>query len=220
MLRVWLPIYRSSSDLAGICSLLKEINLDIVIEKWKEKSRWRRRRNKLLKAITLPAEGEILDLSCSDGQFLELVHSLKPRLKLFGTDISEEKINDAKKAYGWALFSIENVYSLDFPNRTFDAIFCNMAFHHYDQPEKMLSESKRVLKDGGTIYFMDLFPKNKISQIVYNLRACDEDYHFEKYYTLGEFKKLTIENNLKIDRVALLSLLPRLIVFELKNNHK
>ncbi len=190
------------------------------MEKWKEKSKWRKRRNKLLKAITLPTEGEILDLSCSDGQFLDLVHSIRPRLKLFGTDISEEKIKDAKKEYEWALFSIENAYTLtlNFPNRTFDIIFCNMAFHHYDQPIKMLCESKRLLKDSGTIYLMDLFPKNKISQIIYNLRKCDEDYYFERYYTLKEFEKLTSKSNLRIERVVPLSPLPRLMVLELKNS--
>ncbi len=188
-----------------------------MIEKLEEKSKWRKRRNKLLKAITLPIEGEILDLSCGDGQFLELVHFLKPRLKLFGADISKKKIEDARNEYGWGLFSIENAYSLNFSNRTFDAIFCNMAFHHYDQPIKMLSESKRVLKDNGTIYLMDLFPKNKASQIIYNLRGCNEDYHFERYYRLEELEKLCDKNDLRVDKVTSLSQLPRLMVVELKN---
>ena len=76
----------------------------------------------------------------------------------------------------------------------------------------MLSEANRILNSSGTIYLMDLFPKNKISQILYNLRGCNEDYHFERYYTLEELKKLTRESSLRINRATLLSPLPRLMV--------
>jgi len=190
----------------------------IMIEKWKEKSKWRKRRNKLLDTVQLPERGRVLDLSCGDGQFLELVHLSRPILGLVGVDISEEKIKDAQKEYGWGSFAVKNAGSLSFPNKSFDTIFCNMSLHHYDEPIKMLSEAGRVLKENGNMYIMDLFPKNKISQAVYNLRGCNDDCHFEKYYTLQEFKKTISVANLKMNKAVLLSLLPRLMLLELKLN--
>ena len=186
------------------------------MEKWKENSKWCQRRNGLLDAITLPEEGNLLDLSCSDGQFLEIIHAQKPKLKLTGIDISEERIKDAKKKYAWAHFSVDDVRSSRLPYKNFDTIFCNMSFHHYDNPLKMLSESKRLLKETGSLYIMDLSPKNRVSQIAYNIRGCNDDYHFEKYYTVEEFKKLAISTDLTIVKSIVLTALPRLVVLELK----
>lgn len=188
-----------------------------MIEKWGEKSKWRKRRNKLLETISLPTEGQVLDLSCGDGQFLELVHLLKPGLKLFGLDISEGKIIDAKNEYAWINFTLGSADLLSFNDHVFDVVFCNMALHHYDNPLKVLSESRKILKTGGSMYLMDLFPKNKLSQIIYNVRGCDEDYHFEKYYTLNELRRLAATSNLKMHKTTLLTTLPRLVVVELRH---
>ncbi len=186
------------------------------MEKWREDSKWRKRRNKLHSVISLPISGSILDQSSSDGQFLELMHLSHPKLKLYGIDISKQKIDEAKKECQWGCFSEQSAYSLSFSNKTFDAIFCNMSFHHYDHPLKMLMESKRVMKDKGSIYVMDIFPKNKVSQFFYNLKGCNDDFHFEKYYTFNEINELSRICKLVIHKITLLTLFPRLMVIELK----
>lgn len=184
--------------------------------KWGEKSLWRKRRNILFKTISPPEQGNVLDLSCGDGQFLELLHSHKPSLKLWGIDMSQEVIKSASAEYPWASFSVSQANTLNFPDGTFDVIFCNMAFHHYQQPRTILENLKRILKKGGIIYIMDLFPKNKASQVIYNWRGCNEDYHFEKYYTFKEARELAEVTNFSIRSLSL-TFIPRLQVLELQH---
>jgi ubiquinone/menaquinone biosynthesis C-methylase UbiE len=182
--------------------------------KWAENSKWRKRRNKLLNTITLPNEGSVLDLSCGDGQFLELVHLQKPNLKFVGVDISEEDINKAVADYGWASFAVSAADHLNFLGNTFDAVFCNMALHHYVKPAEVLEEIARVLKPGGRLYILDEFPRNFLTQLIYNLKGCDADYHFEKYYRNNEIKKI-LGPNLTLKRTSKLSFFPRLQVLEI-----
>jgi ubiquinone/menaquinone biosynthesis C-methylase UbiE len=183
--------------------------------RWAENSKWRNRRNRLLKNIDLPNEGSILDLSCGDGQFLELVHLQKPDLKLVGVDISKEDIIKATEDYGWASFTVSVADHLNFSDSTFDVVFCNMALHHYVRPAEVLGEVARVLKPGGRLYILDEFPQNFLTQVIYNLKGCDADYHFEKYYRNKEIEKL-LGPNLVFKKARKISFFPRLQVLEIR----
>jgi ubiquinone/menaquinone biosynthesis C-methylase UbiE len=178
--------------------------------KWPENSLWRKRRNKLLSSIALPEEGIVLDLSCGDGQFIELIHKIKPNLKLYGIDISEEVIKKASEEYPWATFSVSSSTQTNLHDKKFDIIFCNMAFHHYDAAIKTFIECNEKLAHNGKLYILDLFPKNRASQLVYNWRGCNDDYHFEKYYTFSEIKKLAKQAKLNLISQKVLTRIPRL----------
>lgn len=164
----------------------------------------------------LPQEGRVLDLSCGDGLFFELVHRLYPKLNLTGVDSSVEEINKAQAQYTWAWFLVSNVEQISLPKHCFDVIFCNTSFHHFKDPLKMLSEAKRVLKNNGVIYIMDTLPKNRLSQILYNWRGCPAPYHFEKYYTLPEIEKLVNVSGLKTVKELKISFFPRSLALEIR----
>lgn len=187
------------------------------MQKWRINSKWRKRRDNLLQIIKLPDQGFTLDQSCGNGQFLELIHKMRSNLQLFGIDIDKENIDGAKKEYKWGNFSVQNSYALDFSDNKFDLIFCNMALHHYEDPVRMLRESKRVMKKKGSIYILDIFPENKIIQFFYNLKGCNDNSYFEKYYTVKELQKLVSFCDLTIKEQKTISFIPKLHVIELKN---
>lgn len=48
-------------------------------------------------------------------------------------------------------FSVQSAYSLEFEDHRFDAAVCSNALHCMDDPEKALSEIRRVLKEQGLL---------------------------------------------------------------------
>jgi ubiquinone/menaquinone biosynthesis C-methylase UbiE len=71
-------------------------------------------------------------------------------------DVSSKMIEIAKeKAFNDRVdnirFSAQSVYSLEFEDSQFDVAVCSNALHCMDNPEKALSEIRRVLKGGGIL---------------------------------------------------------------------
>lgn len=174
-----------------------------------KESRSRKRNEKLLKFITLPDAGKILDLSCGDGTLLAAIHRLKPNLELFGTDISNQSLNPK------IVFQVSKADHIPHPDETFDVLICSMSLHHYKSISSVLVEIQRVLKTGGKLYIMDIMPKNSLFQKFYNLIGCYEPYHFEKFYTQQELSDLMPKFNLKILKGFPIAIVPRSKLMEL-----
>ena len=62
-------------------------------------------------------------------------------------EVAREKAS--KDRLGNIHFSVQSAYSLDFDDSQFDAAVCSNALHCMDNPEKALSEIRRVIKDNG-----------------------------------------------------------------------
>jgi ubiquinone/menaquinone biosynthesis C-methylase UbiE len=168
-----------------------------------------------MEIIEFPTYGKVLDLSCGDGQFLEMIHLNYPELILCGIDISEKEIKKATKNYEWGEFSSREIDSIPYDNNSFDVIFCNMALHHYRNPQTAIKEMYRLLKPNGSIYILDHFPENKAMQTAYNLKGCDVDYHFEKYYTVKELEKILKTTKLYIKNLFQLEFFMKLLLAQI-----
>jgi ubiquinone/menaquinone biosynthesis C-methylase UbiE len=159
-----------------------------------------------------------LDLSCGEGFLLNLIGQKNPQLTLHGVDISSPTIEKAKQNYPSINFSQSEAKTLPFEEDYFDIIICAMSLHHYEEVLLVLTEVVRTLKHGGTAYFMDIFPKNSISQRIYNLLGCYEPYHFEKFYTTDEFVGLVEQQRLQSNQIYRLGYLPRLSIIKVTKN--
>lgn len=94
----------------------------------------------------------VLELACGTGLLSE---KLAGRVKLLeATDFSEAMIRQAKaKNYSCRLFfSVQDATALPYDSASFDAVVIANALHIMPQPELALSEIRRVLKPGGTLY--------------------------------------------------------------------
>lgn len=85
------------------------------------------------------------------GGYGRLADEYLPRAKtatLF--DYSKTELADAKKKYGDRLKTkAGDIYSLPFPDESFDGLMMIRATHHFKDMEKVVAELYRILKPGG-----------------------------------------------------------------------
>ncbi len=107
-----------------------------------------KRIEKLLEAAELNSECETLEIGCGAGHILERINTGK----LTGIDISEIQIKRAyKRLNNKAVLIKAPGENLPFENKSFDRLICTEVFEHVLDPEKILREMRRVLKDDGII---------------------------------------------------------------------
>jgi len=100
------------------------------------------------------SEAVVIDVACGTGLISE---SLSAKSKqVVGVDMSENMIAQAnikKKEKGLdnISYKVEDAYNLSFDENKYDIAVCVNALHNMQQPEKALSEMKRVLKPGGKL---------------------------------------------------------------------
>jgi ubiquinone/menaquinone biosynthesis C-methylase UbiE len=72
-----------------------------------------------------------------------------------GVDIDAPAIEHAQKMYvkNNLRFNVGDALNLRFPDATFDVVICSQIYEHVPDPERMVDEIFRVLKQGGVCYF-------------------------------------------------------------------
>ncbi|MCY1722902.1 methyltransferase domain-containing protein [Prolixibacteraceae bacterium Z1-6] len=96
--------------------------------------------------------GDVLELGCGTGLYTETLQKISKNV--VATDFSEEMIVYAQQKRG----NLENVrfqqadaLNLDFEAESFDTVFMANLIHVIGNAEKVIQESKRVLKKGGKL---------------------------------------------------------------------
>ena len=100
----------------------------------------------------LKRDMNILELACGSGQ---LSLRLSTHVQVWeATDFSENMIREAKKksCSGRLHFSVQDATNLPYADSSFDAVVIANALHIMPNPERALSEIRRVLKPGGLLY--------------------------------------------------------------------
>ena len=105
----------------------------------------------------LKKDMKVLELACGTGMF---TFRLADKVKSWeATDFAENMVKEAKAAYeknGKVIegldFSVQDATNLPYENASFDAVMIANALHIMPEPEKALSEIRRVLKTGGLLY--------------------------------------------------------------------
>ena len=135
---------------------------------------------------------KVLDVGCGTGNVLMKLSS-NEELKLYGVDISESMIKTAKKNLGnKAELKVGDSEYMPWEDNSFDVIVCNASFHHYPNPEKVLLEMKRVLKNKGTLIIGDPTAPVVVRQIL-NLFCKISDNGDYRLYSKKEIKELLIK---------------------------
>lgn len=95
----------------------------------------------------------VLDLGCGTGNFTIKLKELG--CDVVGLDISDEMLKEARKKAQDKSLDIEfvkgDIYNLDFPDQSFDAVFSMAAFEFIKEDERAYEEMYRVLKEGGQL---------------------------------------------------------------------
>lgn len=105
-----------------------------------------------LKDLALAAEARILDVGCGDGALSGLIRRDLGR-SVTGVDASPLAIDLAREAFALrgldGQFKCITGYDTGEPENSFDAVVCSDVIEHVQEPLKMLSEIRRVLRPGG-----------------------------------------------------------------------
>lgn len=113
---------------------------------------------RLLEYVKLPEDPNVLDISCGTGRLLNRLAAAYPSLQGTGLDFSAAMLRQARGSNHHRprlIFVQGNAAPLRFSDRQFDTIFNTFSFLHYLEPQRVLAETYRVLRPGGTFYWVD-----------------------------------------------------------------
>lgn len=82
----------------------------------------------------------VADIGCGNGYLLKQIKNYHPHLELFGCDIKDK---DDSPDYKYIKANIEN---LPFEDKSIDIVTCSHTLEHIIQPEKAISELKRIAR--------------------------------------------------------------------------
>jgi glycosyltransferase 2 family protein len=113
---------------------------------------WQRRRTDTIKKMLVASDGDIIvDIGCGSGVQLRALKIAKPSF-LIGTDVNRNALVYAKnKNIPQSEFIIADAQNLPFKSETVNKIICAEIIEHLNEPEQMIGETQRVLKNGGSI---------------------------------------------------------------------
>ena len=108
--------------------------------------------------LALPAGSAGLDVGCGVGLFaLWLAEAVGPKGRVVGIEPSAERVEAARALVGRTLpsgrleFREGDATRLDFPDATFDWIWCGDVLHHVQETGKALTEFARIVRPDGRI---------------------------------------------------------------------
>ncbi len=156
------------------------------------KLRWRRR-VKMLTDHLLPGM-KVLELGCGTGYFTREI--TRKNVDLTAIDISPDLLQEAKRniVSNKIIFALENAYSMNFSNCSFDTVVGSSVLHHLDI-RQALSEIYRVLRPCGTACFTEpnmLNPQIAIQKNIQWVKRISGDSPDETAFILWQ-----LENKMK-----------------------
>lgn len=137
----------------------------------------------------------ILDVGCGTG--IVLSYFKDKGIELYGLDISEKMIEEARRNLGEGVqLKVGDSESMPWEDNSFDIILCNASFHHYPNPKTALSEMNRLLKPNGTLIIGDPAAPVIIRQLINGCLKYSDGGDF-KIYNRREIEKLLEETGFK-----------------------
>ncbi len=121
---------------------------------------------RLLQAIDVLPNGQLLDIGTGTGRILELFADRVARG--VGIDLSREMLNVARTNLDRAglrhcTVRKGDVYDLDFADGSFDVAALHHVLHYLDDPSTAVAEAARTLRPGGSLLIVDFAPHTRDS---------------------------------------------------------
>jgi len=108
----------------------------------------------------IPA-GRVLDVATGGGGFIHfLLEGLKDYAEILGVDNNERAqaaFEEAFKDQPNIRFQAMDAARLDFDSDSFDLVCISNSLHHFDDPQAVLSQMKRVLRLGGHLLVSEMY---------------------------------------------------------------
>jgi ubiquinone/menaquinone biosynthesis C-methylase UbiE len=106
----------------------------------------------------------LLDVGCGTGVILS---GITAKARLCGIDLSAQMIVRAQQTLKEKVeLVVGDAEALPWPQDTFDTVCCTFSFHHYPNPQKVLTEMNRVLKSDGRLIMADPWAPAPLRQVL------------------------------------------------------
>lgn len=146
----------------------------------------------------------VLDVACGPG-FLTLAFAAACA-SARGIDATPAFVERARRLAGErgvpnAAFAVGDVNALPEPDAGWDVVACRAAFHHFEDPERVLGEMARVAKPGGTLLVADLLGSDRAESAALHdriERLCDPTH--VRALPRSEFERLFRAQRLEVER--------------------
>jgi ubiquinone/menaquinone biosynthesis C-methylase UbiE len=133
---------------------------------------------------------DLLEVGCGVGAQSEILLRRFPNINLTGIDLNDKQILAANThlktlAYAKDRYNIKkmNAETMDFESNSFDGAFLCWVLEHIPNPSNVLSEIRRVLKPGSTVYISEVlnssFFLDPYSPNVWKYWMAFNDYQYE-----------------------------------------
>lgn len=136
----------------------------------------------------------VLDVGCGLGN--DLSRFARGGAEVVGIDVSEKAVALSRANFSQrgltGTFHVMNGEALDFPDASFDLVYCHTMLHFTPHPERVIAEIHRVLRPGGTAILMSinrhswLFAMHRLMKIEIDYLDAPEFHTF----TPAEFRAL------------------------------
>ncbi len=142
------------------------------------------------KNINFSEVNHLLEVGCGVGAQSEILLRRYPELKITGIDLSEKQLNTAINTHAANPLAKNRIAlqqmdasKMSFKDNEFDGAFLCWILEHVPDPLKVLSEVKRVLHPGATIYITEVmnssFFLNPYSPNVWKYWMAFNDYQYD-----------------------------------------
>ena len=111
-----------------------------------------------LEDLPLSADARVLEIGCGTGAVTRVLAGLPEVAEVVGVDPSSIFIEHARReAEGVSKLSfvVGDGRELPFDDSRFDAIVCHTSLCHIPEPGQVLTEARRVTRDGGAVAIFD-----------------------------------------------------------------
>lgn len=99
-------------------------------------------------------KGEVIEIGCGSGRFIESVQAARPALTCHGLDLSENAIRQAKARGSPVQYHVGRADPLPFEDGRFAALLMIDVLEHVPDMAVALAEVRRVLAPGGVFHLV------------------------------------------------------------------
>lgn len=150
--------------------------------------------------------GDVLEVGCGNGSFLEILASQERIQTLSAIDLSNEmlkyadaRMRSSERDIPWRI-ARGDAERLPCQNASYDCVFARGLLHHLPNPKKGATEIARILRPGGTAVFVDPY-RNFVSAVPRLISR--RTSHFDtdhKNFSIREVKRI-LAGSLEVETV-------------------
>lgn len=126
---------------------------------------------------------KLMDVGCGDGYLLKEIAIQFPQINLFGVDLSQSRVETAKKFVPTAMLETGDAQNIPFGEETFDVVVCSEVIEHCPNDLKVLAELYRISKSNSFLILTapNLYTLESISKALIGRRIVPPSYHLREY---------------------------------------